>query len=101
MIVRCRRMCAIRREPMTYQIRLDRVTVDFIVYDRGGRSLRDVLLLNPVRRVAARRARSVKAVGGMLSVDEAGYTVVRALDSIDLDIRDGDRVGLLGHNGSG
>lgn len=27
--------------------------------------------------------------------------VVRAIDSLDLEIRDGDRIGLTGHNGSG
>lgn len=82
---------------MAYQIRFDAVTVDFTIYDRRTRSLRDMLLLDHVRRVAT----STGLVGGQLSVDGAGHAVVRALDQVDLHLVDGDRVGLLGHNGSG
>jgi homopolymeric O-antigen transport system ATP-binding protein len=80
-----------------YQLRLHGVTVEFKVYDQRDRSLRDRVLLNPVRRVAS----TAHAVGGQLTVDRFGHAVVRALDSIDLALSDGDRLGLLGHNGSG
>src|SRR5262245_33977100 len=80
-----------------YELSLHGVTVEFTVYDQRSRSLRDRMLLNPVRRVAS----STHAVGGQLSVDRFGHAVVRALDDIDLALSDGDRLGLLGHNGSG
>jgi len=80
-----------------YEISLDHVKVDFTVYDRRSRSLRDALLLNPVRKLAA----TPHHVGGQLRVDRAGNTVVSALDDVTLRLVDGDRVGLIGHNGAG
>jgi len=68
-------------------IRLDKVTVDFPVYDTGHRSVRRSLL--------------TMGVGGAISRHGRNQLVVRALDGIDLDLRKGDRVGLIGHNGSG
>jgi ABC-2 type transport system ATP-binding protein/lipopolysaccharide transport system ATP-binding protein len=82
---------------MSYQVKLDAVTVEFTVYDRRSRSLRDMLLLDHVRRVVT----NAGLVGGQLSMDSAGHAVVRALDRVDLHFIDGDRVGLLGHNGAG
>ncbi len=82
---------------MGYQLKFEGVTVEFAVYDRRTRSLRDLLLLDPVRRAVF----TTGLVGGRLSVDNAGHTVVRALDRVDLHFVDGDRVGLLGHNGAG
>src|SRR2546425_1955771 len=80
-----------------YELKFDRVTVEFTVYDQRDRSLRDRLLLNPVRRVVS----STNRIGGQLSIDRSGHTVVRALDAADFSLADGDRLGLLGHNGSG
>jgi homopolymeric O-antigen transport system ATP-binding protein len=69
-------------------ILLDRVCVDFPIYD-SDRSLRKLLFRSPVggavRQDASRRNRPT----------------VRALDELSLDLRDGDRVGLIGHNGAG
>jgi lipopolysaccharide transport system ATP-binding protein len=39
-------------------------------------------------------------LGGAVGRFEKGFRV-RALDGIDLDLREGDRIGLIGHNGSG
>lgn len=41
------------------------------------------------------------ATGGRISRDAGRGVTVRALDGIDLDIREGERIGLTGHNGSG
>lgn len=41
------------------------------------------------------------ATGGKLDQAESGRVTVRALDEITVDLEVGDRVGLIGHNGSG
>ena len=68
------------------EIRLDKVRVEFAIYDRRNRSLRDVLLLNPVRRSIASTA---QIVGGQIQHDAAGNTIVRALDDVDLHLKSG------------
>jgi len=65
---------------------LDSVTVEFPLYSALGRSAKNRLLrLGSAGRVAADR----------------GRVFVRALNAISLDLRDGDRVGLIGRNGAG
>lgn len=63
------------------------VSVDFPIYNSSGRSLKKRLLQ--------------VATGGQLGSDNQGRVVVRALENINLSFRDGDRVGLIGHNGAG
>ncbi len=63
------------------------VSVDFPIYNATGRSLKKRLLQ--------------VATGGQLGSDDHGRVVVRALENINLSFRDGDRVGLIGHNGAG
>lgn len=71
---------------MSY-ITLRQVTLDLPIYDVQGRSLKkEVMRLGRRNRIAE---------------DHDGIVVVRALDSIDLELEDGDRVGLIGHNGAG
>ena len=41
------------------------------------------------------------ATGGKLSTDQSGHVVVRALQDLNFTFSDGDRVGLVGHNGAG
>lgn len=41
------------------------------------------------------------ATGGKLVADASGHVVVRALQDLDFTFADGDRVGLIGHNGAG
>lgn len=42
-----------------------------------------------------------RAVGGRFGAYRAGHTVVRALDSVNFELRTGDRLGLIGGNGAG
>jgi lipopolysaccharide transport system ATP-binding protein len=63
------------------------LVVEYPVYGVQSRSLKNTILKT--------------ATGGILARDAADRVVVRALDAIDLDLREGDRVGLVGHNGSG
>lgn len=68
-------------------IELQNTCVDFPIYNAKGRSLKHRLIQ--------------VATGGRLSADAQGRVVVRALDDVSFTLKDGDRVGLLGHNGSG
>jgi lipopolysaccharide transport system ATP-binding protein len=63
------------------------VSVDFPIYNASGRSLKKKLFQ--------------VATGGQLNSNEQGRVSVRAIDGLNLELRDGDRVGLVGHNGAG
>ena len=66
-------------------IKLDKASVTFSIYNAKTRSVRNELF---------------RAIGGSVqSVDNTIY--VKALDEIDLEIKQGDRVGIIGHNGAG
>lgn len=68
------------------QLTLQNAAVDFPIY--GGRSL------------SLRHALASAATGGRIG-SESGVTVVEALRDVSLDLRDGDRLGVVGHNGAG
>lgn len=64
--------------------------------------LEDVVLDLPVysgRRFASRPGR--KSVGGQIHKGAYGRRWVRALNGINIDLKAGDKVGLIGHNGAG
>jgi ABC-2 type transport system ATP-binding protein/lipopolysaccharide transport system ATP-binding protein len=69
-------------------IRLQNASVEMAIYNARGRALKaDVLR---------------RAVGGRLAgAGDTGVVVVTALNDITLEIKDGERVGLIGHNGAG
>ena len=69
------------------KILLNNVTIDLPIFNASGRSLKQRVL--------------GAATGGRIAADNAGHVVVRALDRICLEVRDGDRVGIIGHNGAG
>lgn len=50
--------------------------------------------------MSLRHTLACAATGGRIG-QEAGVTVVEALRDISLDLREGDRLGLVGHNGAG
>jgi ABC-type polysaccharide/polyol phosphate transport system ATPase subunit len=66
-------------------ISLRRAVVDFPVVTGSSRSL---------------QLRLYQALGGKLSAHHR-TVIVRALDGVDLELNDGDRLGIIGHNGSG
>lgn len=70
-------------------ITLRHVSVAFPIYDSGSRSLK-------------RKLFSANA-GGLLRAESGSNKVsmVQALTDVSLDLRHGDRIGLLGHNGAG
>jgi ABC-type polysaccharide/polyol phosphate transport system ATPase subunit len=67
------------------RINLQNVVVDFPVVNASALSL---------------QLRLFEALGGKLTARHKTF-VVRALDGVDLELKDGDRLGLIGHNESG
>jgi ABC-type polysaccharide/polyol phosphate transport system ATPase subunit len=67
---------------------LDNLHVDFPIFDNSNRQL--------ISRETMRGA-----LGGILHKDDRRHVEVAALSGIDMVIRSGDRVGLMGHNGAG
>lgn len=72
---------------MTTSIELKDVTLDYNLYSVRAQSLRNAVLN--------------MAVGGRLMRSGKDVTVIRALSSINLSLAEGDRLALVGHNGSG
>jgi ABC-type polysaccharide/polyol phosphate transport system ATPase subunit len=67
-------------------ISLDNVHVEFPIYNARSRSLKNDFL---------------RRVGGKVGADDADRITVQALQGITLDLKAGDRLGLIGHNGAG
>jgi lipopolysaccharide transport system ATP-binding protein len=72
---------------MTTSIDLKGVTLDYKMYSVKAQSLRNAVLN--------------VAVGGRLIKSGRDVTTLRALSDVTLSLREGDRLGLVGHNGSG
>lgn len=68
-------------------LKLENVTVDFPIYNAKSRSLKNQVISF--------------ATGGTIGSNPEGHVVIRGLDSINLELGEGDRLGLVGHNGSG
>lgn len=69
------------------RMQLDGVGVAYPVYNAASQSLRKQIV-------------SI-STGGRVSAAKGHVATVLALDDINLDLKDGDRIGLVGHNGSG
>ncbi|RDI58538.1 ABC transporter ATP-binding protein [Microvirga subterranea] len=67
-------------------ITLRNVGVDFPIYNARGRSL---------------KANVLRRVGGHIDSHDGEIVTVEALRDINLELRSGDRLGLVGHNGAG
>jgi|HubBroStandDraft_4_1064222.scaffolds.fasta_scaffold54469_2 lipopolysaccharide transport system ATP-binding protein len=83
-----------RREP---SISADRLAIDFPLYDVTHRSIRHLLMLNPLAKAFG----GASHVGGTIATGARGIMVVRAIDSMSFTIKSGERVGFIGHNGAG
>ncbi len=68
-------------------IRLDNVSLSIPIYTNETRQLKRILFRS--------------ATGGMLKRESSTITYIKALSEINCVIKRGERVGLLGHNGSG
>ena len=69
------------------QIHLDQVSVDFVVYQGSGRSLKKTLLHS--------------STSGIIRHDAQHRIQVHALDRVSVQLEHGDRLGLIGGNGAG
>jgi lipopolysaccharide transport system ATP-binding protein len=67
-------------------ISLKNVSVSFPIYGAGSASLKKTL--------------AASVTGGRFG-KETGVTVVQALSGLNLELKSGDRLGLIGHNGAG
>jgi lipopolysaccharide transport system ATP-binding protein len=68
-------------------ILLNNLCVDFPIFNTSARSLKQQLMQ--------------AATGGRMGANEQGCVVVRALENICLDLKEGDRLGVTGPNGAG
>lgn len=68
-------------------INLQNADVEFPIYNASGRSLKSQFLR--------------MATGGGISRRNDGHVVVHGLTNISIEIKSGERIGLIGHNGAG
>ena len=69
------------------QIVFENVSIEIPIFNATGRSLTSKIL--------------EVATGGKLDADPTGRVTVTALSDISFEFKDGDRIGLVGHNGAG
>ena len=67
-------------------ISLKNVSVSFPIYGAGSASLKKTI--------------AASVTGGRFG-KETGVTVVQALSGLNIELKSGDRLGLIGHNGAG
>lgn len=69
------------------QISISDLTVDFAIFGANARSIKNAIV--------------AQATGGRVMAGARDIVTVRAIHNLNLEIKDGERVGLVGHNGSG
>ena len=67
-------------------IELNDASVEIPIFNSRGRSLKTTL---------------IRRVGGQVEADDRDVVTVKALRKLNLSLRPGDRLGLIGHNGAG
>lgn len=82
-------------------ITLKDVIVEYRIYDVQTRSLRHRLGVGALARTMSRMKAQRLGIGGQIESGQRTGTVIRALNGVNLALAEGDRVGLVGHNGSG
>jgi ABC-2 type transport system ATP-binding protein/lipopolysaccharide transport system ATP-binding protein len=65
---------------------LQNACVDFMIYNASSRSIKKMVM---------------GSVGGLLKSSDSGKAMVRALSDINLKLKSGDKLALVGHNGAG
>jgi len=68
-------------------ISINNLTVEFAIFGTSSRSLKNKILH--------------QATGGRVMSGVGDVVIIRAIDGLNLEVNEGDRVGLVGHNGSG
>lgn len=68
-------------------IKLENVCVEFAIFNGRSRSIKNRVL--------------DVATGGKIKRESDGIVRVQALSNVNLEIRNGERIGLIGHNGAG
>lgn len=68
-------------------ITVENLTVEFAIFGASSRSFKNRILS--------------QATGGRVMAGARDIVTVRAIDGLNLEIKEGDRIGLIGHNGSG
>lgn len=63
------------------------LTVEFAIFGSNSRSLKNKIM--------------AQATGGRVMSGARDIVSVRAIENLNLEIKDGDRIGVVGHNGSG
>ena len=84
----------------TSSISIRDLSLDFPIFHGGARSLKKLLFK---RGKAALNSSRRLRTGGEVRMDspDGGPVYVQALNKVSVDIRAGERVGLIGHNGAG
>ena len=73
--------------------------LDLPIYGGRSRSLKHALFKSA--RLVGGSRRIVSQVGGVIEAEATGKVVVKALAGVSFSLTEGDRVGLVGHNGAG
>lgn len=68
-------------------IQIKNLTLDFPLYSSHGRSFKSSVIN--------------KVLGGFIERNSKSGLVITALNNISIDLQEGDRLGIIGHNGSG